>query len=100
MRDYFLVTQHQGWQQAQAKLAALESEQAVIRGRSPVTLVQSEKKDSEAMANILFRGQYDKQKDKVSAATPAVLHPHRRTHRRIGSVRAVDCLTRKSAHRA
>jgi hypothetical protein len=75
LRDYFLVTQHQGWQQAQAKLAALESEQAVIRGRSPVTLVQSEKKDSEAMANILFRGQYDKPKDKVSAATPAVLHP-------------------------
>jgi len=75
LRDYFLVTQHAGWQRARANLAALESEQAAIRGRSPVTLVQSEKKDSEPMANILFRGQYDKPKDKVGAAIPAVLHP-------------------------
>ena len=74
LQDYLRVTQHQGWQQAQAKLAALETEHAAIRGRSPVTLVQEEKKDSEPMAQILFRGQYDKPKDKVSAATPAVLH--------------------------
>jgi Protein of unknown function (DUF1553)/Protein of unknown function (DUF1549)/Planctomycete cytochrome C/Concanavalin A-like lectin/glucanases superfamily len=74
LRDYFLVTQHHGWPQAQEKLATLESEQALIRGRSPVTLVQSEKRDSEPMANILFRGQYDKPKDRVGAATPAVLH--------------------------
>jgi hypothetical protein len=73
LRDYFLVTQHSSWQQAQAKVAALELEQAVIRGRSPVTLVQAEKRDSEPMAQILFRGQYDKPKDKVGPAPPAVL---------------------------
>jgi hypothetical protein len=72
--DYFLATQHQGWQRGQAKLAALESEQAVIRGRSPVTLVQAEKKNSEPMASILFRGQYDKPKETVGPATPATLH--------------------------
>jgi len=75
LRDYFLVTGHQGWQQAQAQLAALESEQALIRGRSPVTLVQEEKTNSEPMAQILFRGQYDKPKEKVGPATPATLHP-------------------------
>ena len=74
LKDYFLVTQHTGWQQANTKLAALELEQQSIRGRSPVTLVQQEKKDSEAMAQVLFRGQYDKPKAKVSAVTPGVLH--------------------------
>jgi hypothetical protein len=74
LKDYFLVTRHADWQQANAKLAALELEQQTIRGRSPVTLVQQEKKDSEPMAQVLFRGQYDKPKDKVSAATPGVLH--------------------------
>ena len=74
LADYFRVTQHEGWQQANMKLATLEFEQQSIRGRSPLTLVQAEKKDSEPMAQILFRGQYDKPKDKVGPATPAVLH--------------------------
>jgi len=39
-----------------------------------VTHIQQEKKDSMPMANILFRGQYDKPKDKVIAGTPAILH--------------------------
>jgi hypothetical protein len=74
LKDFFLVTQREDWRRANARLAALELEQQAIRGRSPVTLVQQEKKDSEPMAQILFRGQYDKPKDKVGAATPAVLH--------------------------
>ena len=74
LRDYFLVTRDATWQRAQAKVAAFESEQALIRARSPVTLVQAEKNDSEPMANVLFRGQYDQPKDKVGAATPAALH--------------------------
>jgi hypothetical protein len=73
LKDYFRVTQHPGWQQANAKLARLEFEQQAIRGRSPMTLVQEEKKDSEPMAQVLFRGQYDKPKDKVGAGTPGVL---------------------------
>jgi hypothetical protein len=74
LKDYFLVTQAKAWQQANGKVAALELEQAAIRGRSPVTLVQIEKKDSEPMAQILFRGQYDKPKEKVKAAPPGMLH--------------------------
>src|SRR5262245_3320394 len=37
--------------------------------------MQEEKTNSEPMAHILFRGQYDKPKDKVTPATPAILHP-------------------------
>jgi hypothetical protein len=74
LRAYFLVTQNPVWQQANAALATLRLEQQTIRARSPVTLVQEEKKDSEPMAQVLFRGLYDKPKDKVGAATPGVLH--------------------------
>jgi len=73
LRDYYLVTSERDWQQAAARFAALEREQQDIRGHSPVTLVQEEKTNSMAMAQILFRGQYDKPKDKVTAATPAAL---------------------------
>jgi hypothetical protein len=56
-------------------LATLEEERDGIRQRYPVTHVQREKPDSLPMTAILGRGQYDKPKDKVVAATPAVLHP-------------------------
>jgi hypothetical protein len=74
LKDYFLVTQSESWREANARLASRERDQQIIRGRSPVTLVQMEKKESEPMAQILFRGQYDKPKEKVKAATPVRLH--------------------------
>jgi hypothetical protein len=52
----------------------LESEREAIRGRSPVTHIQEERKDKPAMANMLIRGEYDRPSDEVPAATPAVLH--------------------------
>ena len=59
----------------QAAVTALQQEQTAINARSPVTHVQVEKQDSEAMAHILMRGEYDKKGEQVSAATPASLHP-------------------------
>jgi hypothetical protein len=53
----------------------LEQERTAIDARSPVTHVQVEKQDSDAMAYILMRGEYDKKGEQVSAATPASLHP-------------------------
>jgi hypothetical protein len=52
----------------------LNKEQEQIKERNPVTLIQQEKKDSMPTAQVLFRGQYDKPKDKVIGAVPAVLH--------------------------
>jgi mono/diheme cytochrome c family protein len=72
--DYFLSTRHAPFQKAQQALAALEQEREGIRLRHPVTHVQQEKKDTMPVANILFRGAYDKPKEKVEANTFAVLH--------------------------
>ncbi|MFM1769940.1 MAG: hypothetical protein RJA22_2469 [Verrucomicrobiota bacterium] len=55
--------------------AALKAEQDGIRERNPVTHIQREKTNSMPMARILFRGQYDKPQDKVTAATFSALPP-------------------------
>jgi hypothetical protein len=56
------------------KLASLNGEQTAIKERNPVTHIQREKTNSMPMAYVLFRGEYDKQKEKVTANTPGVLH--------------------------
>jgi hypothetical protein len=75
MRHYFRATQHVGWRESAATLLSLEGERQAIRARSPYAHIQQEKKDSQPIAQILFRGQYDKPKEKVTAAVPAALHP-------------------------
>ncbi|HMO66752.1 MAG TPA: hypothetical protein PKE47_16305, partial [Verrucomicrobiota bacterium] len=75
LESYFLVTRAPEWRAATASLAVLETERSAIRGRSPLTHVQVEKKDSKAVAHILFRGQYDQPREEVEAATPEALHP-------------------------
>jgi hypothetical protein len=57
------------------KIAVLEGEDAQIKSRSTVTLVQEEKPNSEAMAHILMRGQYDKPGEEVRPASFSALHP-------------------------
>ena len=61
--------------EANSKVAALENEKKTIKERSTVTHIQEEKKDSQAMANILFRGEYDKPKDKVEPGVFGFLAP-------------------------
>jgi mono/diheme cytochrome c family protein len=56
------------------QLAALGREETAIKTRNPVTHIQREKTNSMPMAFVLFRGEYDKQKDKVAAMPPGVLH--------------------------
>jgi hypothetical protein len=73
---------YQGWlqeidpkfQTATSTLAALEKEQVDIKGRSSETLVMHERPDP-AVAYVLFRGDYDKRRDKAEANTPAALPP-------------------------
>ncbi len=60
---------------ANAKVSTLEAEQKAIKDRSNVAHVMEEKKGSMPSANILFRGEYDKPRDKVEAGVPAALHP-------------------------
>src|SRR5437763_12056251 len=56
-----------------ARLRAVDAERYSIRRRSPVTLVMEERKDSKPVAHILYRGQYDQQREEVEPNVPAVL---------------------------
>jgi len=60
---------------AVARVGVLEAEKKVIADSSAVAYVMEEKSGSMPMANILFRGEYDKPRDKVTAAPFAFLHP-------------------------
>lgn len=73
--QFYLTTADPIYQQLAHKATELEAEREAIRRRSPVTHIQREKPDSEAMAHILMRGEYDQVGDEVTANTPAALPP-------------------------
>ncbi len=73
--DYYLGAHDPEFPTLAKGVSDLEAEREAIRARSPVTHIQQEKMDSQPIANILMRGEYDKPKEKVEAATPAALHP-------------------------
>jgi hypothetical protein len=56
------------------RLDGLRQEETVIRARGTVAHVMQER-PQEAMAYVLFRGDYDKRRDPVKPATPKVLPP-------------------------
>ena len=72
--DHYLRRHDPGFFLASEQLARIEAEREAIRGRSPVTHVQAEKKDAMPMARVLFRGQYDKPRDTVVARPFGALH--------------------------
>jgi hypothetical protein len=72
--DSWLTTRDPIFSDRTKQLAALTREQDAIKARNPVTHIQREKTNSMPMAFVLFRGEYDKQKDKVVADVPGVLH--------------------------
>ena len=73
--EHYLRRHDPGFMLTTEELARLEAERDAIRGRSPVTHVQVEKKDAMPVARVLFRGQYDKPRDTVAARPFAALHP-------------------------
>ena len=72
---WWLAANDPPFQERMAKVAALEAEQNTIKSRSTIAHVMQEKTDAEAMAYILFRGEYDKRRDPVKPTTPAALPP-------------------------
>jgi hypothetical protein len=72
--DHYLMTRDAAYQSLAKVVSDLESESETIKSRSPVTHIQTERKDAPPMAHILMRGEYDKRGDQVGAATPAFLH--------------------------
>ena len=73
--NHYLTTVDSPFQSATELLASLEKERAAIWKKYPVAHVQQEKFNTMAMANILFRGQYDQKRDAVVAAVPTALNP-------------------------
>lgn len=62
------------FQAAKAKLVSLEKEEAEIKARGTEAHVMQEKPGPE-IAYVLYRGEYDKRRDKVEARTPGALPP-------------------------
>ena len=73
--EQYLVTQDAMFPKLAKAVTEKEAEYEAIRSRSPVTLIQEEKKNSPAMAFVLARGEYDRPGEQVEAATPVALHP-------------------------
>ncbi|MEZ5366395.1 MAG: hypothetical protein R2748_29680 [Bryobacterales bacterium] len=48
-------------------VSSLQDERRALIRRSPITLIQQEEPDSQAMAHILYRGQYDQKREEVIA---------------------------------
>ncbi len=71
---YYLSSKDPESQALKGKVAALEAEQATLKGRGTVAHVMNERSEP-ASAYILSRGDYDKRKEQVLANTPAVLPP-------------------------
>jgi hypothetical protein len=72
---YYLMTQDASYRELAAKLRMLDAEQGEIRQHSAVTHVMQERIESQPMAHILYRGQYDQPRDEVQPDVPKALPP-------------------------
>jgi hypothetical protein len=70
----WLTTTDKPYQQAVAKVAAIQKEDQQIRSRGTIAHISNER-DTPAEAYVLFRGEYDKRRDKVGPETPEALPP-------------------------
>jgi hypothetical protein len=86
--DFWLRREDKSFVELSARMITDEQEQSAIRLRGTVAHVMSEKAGP-AKAFVLFRGDYDKRREEVSAATPSFLPsmPADYPHNRLGFAR-------------
>ncbi|MFM9962127.1 MAG: DUF1553 domain-containing protein [Planctomycetaceae bacterium] len=70
--DWWLVTFDAPYRELNGRIAVAQQDEVAIKSRGSIAYVMNEKSE-EAMAYILFRGEYDKRKDPVKPSTPAAL---------------------------
>ncbi|MGV3722016.1 MAG: DUF1553 domain-containing protein, partial [Actinomycetota bacterium] len=70
--DWWLPGQDAQFRELKKKVATLENEDRAIRLRGTIAHVAQER-SQEAMAYVLFRGEYDQRRDPVKPETPAAL---------------------------
>lgn len=71
---WWLTGQDESYRKLSGQLASLEGERQAIQMRGTVALVSQEKSE-EAMAFLLYRGEYDKRRDPLKPETPDSLPP-------------------------
>jgi len=72
---FFLNNQDKNYRGLVAKRQEVDVQQRDIRRRSAVTHVMQERSDSQPMAHILYRGQYDQPRQPVQPNVPTALPP-------------------------
>jgi hypothetical protein len=72
--DGWLKTEDKPYHDLTRKLTDLQNEEAAIKARGTVAYVMQER-PQEPEAYVLFRGDYDKRRDKVNPGTPKFLPP-------------------------
>jgi len=72
--DWWLVALDAQYQALNDKISNLQQEEVTLKSRGTIAHVMNESKN-EPTAYVLFRGDYDKRRDQVKAATPSVLPP-------------------------
>ena len=70
--DWWLVTLDAPFRELNGQIATAQQDEVAIKSRGSIAYVMNEKSE-EALAYILFRGEYDKRKDPVKPSTPAAL---------------------------
>ena len=72
---FFLNNEDKNYRALVAKRQGVDAQQRDVRRRSAVTHVMQERSDSQPMAHILFRGQYDQPRQQVQPNVPTALPP-------------------------
>ena len=75
LADFYITEKNPTTASLVAKIRHAEDELYAIRRRSPTTLIMQERTDTQPVAHILYRGQYDQMRDEVHPNTPSVLPP-------------------------
>jgi hypothetical protein len=70
--DFWLNRHDEPYQSLHEQLSKLQQEEATLKSRGTIAHVMQER-DAEATAYILFRGEYDKRRAQVKAATPKIM---------------------------
>ena len=73
LRLYFLNGKDAPYRALVAQSNTVNAERREIRRRGAVTLVMAEKTDTKPIANILYRGQYDQEREAVEPNSPSAL---------------------------
>jgi hypothetical protein len=72
--DWWLVALDAEYQALNNKISGIQQEEVTMKSRGSIAHVMSERA-TEPTAFVLYRGDYDKRRDPVKAATPSVLPP-------------------------